>query len=142
MINKLSQPYIIQYPDFGETGTYFFTTTCGINYEVMFGRKKDNPLHITVVFGVVNDEFEGEEYIETNKGEHYKVMSTVVNIVKHYVQQKPHLRLLEFTGVSRPEENEKQHNLRNRFFSRYLTYIFDNNWKCSFDNNRVMVLRN
>ncbi len=34
------------------------------------------------VFGVVNDEFEGEEYVATNKGEVYQVMNTIVEIEK------------------------------------------------------------
>ncbi len=137
----LSKPFSIHYPDFGEVGVYHFVTASGINYEVMFGRKKDNPLNITVVFGVVNDEYDGEEYVETNKGEHYRVMSTVVNIIKHYMLQKPHLRLIEFSGVSRPEENEKQFNLRMRFFSRYLDIIFDRSWQFRFDSNRVIVTK-
>ena len=42
-------PYPILYPDFGENGLYNFTTKNGIQYEVMFGRRESNPLHVTVV---------------------------------------------------------------------------------------------
>jgi hypothetical protein len=132
-------PYPIVYPDFGENGLYRFTTKNGIQYEVMFGRRESNPLCVTVVFGVVNEEFDGEEYVETKRHDHYYVMATVVKIVKHYVESKTHLKLVEFTGVSREDENEKTINTRVKFFSRYLGQIFEKNWLFETYNNKLIA---
>lgn len=132
-------PYPILYPDFGENGLYSFTTKKGIQYEVMFGRRESNPLHVSVVFGVINEEFEGEEYSETKQHDQYYVMATVVKIVKHYITAKNHLKLVEFTGVSREDENEKTSNIRIRFFSRYLNDIFDNTWLFETKNNKLIA---
>jgi hypothetical protein len=132
-------PYPIVYPDFGENGLYSFITDYGIQYEVMFGRRENNPLHVTVVFGVVNEEFEGEEYSETKQHDQYYVMATVVKIVRHYIASKPHLKLLEFTGVNRDDESEKTSNTRIRFFSRYLKEIFDKTWIFESGNNKLIA---
>ncbi|HRG58343.1 MAG TPA: hypothetical protein PK323_05250 [Bacteroidia bacterium] len=131
--------YAITYPDFGENGLYTFITKSGIHYEVMFGRRESNPLHVTVVFGVINDEFDGEEYSETKQHDQYRVMSTVVKIVKHYIESKPHLKLVEFSGVSRDGESEKNSNIRIRFFSRYLKSIFDNTWRFDTMDNKIIA---
>ena len=132
-------PYPIVFPDFGENGLYSFTTKKGIHYEVLFGRRANNPLHVTVVFGVINDEFEGEEYSETNQHDHYYVMSTVVKILKHYIDSKPHIKLLEFTGVSREDESDETSNIRVRFFSRYLDKIFDKLWVIDPQHNKLIA---
>lgn len=135
-------PYPIEYPDFGENGLYSFTSKNGIQYEVMFGRRENNPLHVTVVFGVVNEEFEGEEYSETRQHDQYSVMATVVKIVRHYITSKPHLKLVEFTGVSREDESEKTSNIRFRFFSRYLDVLFDKSWVFETKENKLLARKN
>jgi hypothetical protein len=132
-------PYPILYPDFGENGLYSFTTKNGIQYEVMFGRRESNPLHVTVVFGVINEEFEGEEYSETKQHDQYKVIATVIKIVKHYISTKNHLKLVEFAGVSRDNESEKTSNIRMRFFSRYLNDIFDKTWLLETKENKMIA---
>ncbi len=135
-------PYPILYPDFGENGLYNFTTKNGIQYEVMFGRRESNPLHVTVVFGVINEEFEGEEYSETKHHDQYKVIATVIKIVKHYIATKNHLKLVEFAGVSRDNESEKTSNIRVRFFSRYLHDIFDESWLLEIKENKMIARKN
>jgi hypothetical protein len=135
-------PYPILYPDFGENGLYNFTTKNGIQYEVMFGRRESNPLHVSVVFGVINEEFEGEEYSETKQHDQYKVIATVIKIVKHYIATKNHLKLVEFAGVSRDNESEKTSNIRMRFFSRYLHDIFDESWLLEIKENKMIARKN
>ena len=135
-------PYPILYPDFGENGLYNFTTKNGIQYEVMFGRRESNPLHVSVVFGVINEEFEGEEYSETKHHDQYKVIATVIKIVKHYIATKNHLKLVEFAGVSRDNESEKTSNIRMRFFSRYLHDIFDESWLLEIKENKMIARKN
>jgi hypothetical protein len=133
------QIYPITYPDFGQNGLYRFTTDNGIHYEVMFGRREQNPLHVTVVFGVTNEEFEGEEYLETGQHEHFNVMATVVEIVKHYIKIRLSVKLIEFTGVARKGEVEKNSTVRLRFFSRYLKDIFQDNWLFEEHENKIIA---
>jgi hypothetical protein len=105
----------------------------------MFGRRESNPLHVTVVFGVINEEFEGEEYSETKQHDQYNVIATVIKIVKHYISTKNHLKLVEFAGVSRDNESEKTSNIRMRFFSRYLNHIFDKTWLLETKENKMIA---
>ena len=62
------EEYKIVPPAISTAGVYFFTTDSGVVYEVRFGRRQDNILHATIVFGVLNDEYDGEEYTVTNRG--------------------------------------------------------------------------
>ena len=74
MNEGLTNAFKIIPPAIPSAGIYFFTTDSGVKYEVRFGRRKDNILHATIVFGVINDEYEGEEYVETNRGEVYRAV--------------------------------------------------------------------
>ena len=97
-LRSLLQPYKIIPPPIESGSTYYFETDSGMNYEVRFGRKQNNILNTSIVFGVINDEFEGEEYSQTNKFEMYKVMATIVEIVRTYMQLHPKINCYEFTG--------------------------------------------
>ena len=131
--------YPIVYPAISSAGLYLFTTDGGVDYEVRFGRKQNNILHATVVFGVTNDEYEGEEYVETNKGELYSVMATVVAVVKIFLKEQPNLKCLEFTGVTKKNESDKKSGTRIKLYYRYLPQIFDNTWIIKAEENTIVV---
>ncbi len=135
------EPFKIIPPVIASGSVYLFTTDSGLEYEVRFARKKDNLLHATVAFGVLNDEFGGEEYSVTNRGEVYRVMATIVSIVRTYMAEHPNLRLVEFTGE--PTENELANSTTKRLslYNRYLKDIFDSNWKFRQVGNRVIADR-
>ena len=137
----LIEPFKIIPPAIVSGSIYLFTTDSGLEYEVRFARKKDNLLHTTVAFGVLNDEFGGEEYSVTNRGEVYRVMATIVSIVRTYMAEHPNLRLVEFTGE--PTENELADSTTKRLslYNRYLKDIFDSNWKFRQVGNRVIADR-
>jgi hypothetical protein len=120
---------------------YLFTTDSGIEYEVRFARKKDNLLHATVAFGVLNEEFGGEEYAVTNRGEVYRVMATIVDIVCNYMAEHPNLRLVEFTGEPKENESPDEATKRLNLYNRYLKFIFDSNWRYHQNGNRMIVER-
>ena len=136
-----AQPYIITPPAISSGSVYLFTTDSGIEYEVRFARKKDNLLHATVAFGVLNEEFGGEEYSVTNRGEVYRVMATIVKIVKNYMTEHPNLRLVEFTGEPKENESADQATKRLHLYNRYLKFIFDDSWKFRQAGNRMIVER-
>jgi hypothetical protein len=130
-------------PVIPSAGLYHFTTDSGVKYEVRFGRKKNNLLCATIVFGVINDEYDGEEYIETNKGDVYKVMNTIVKVVLLFKDQHPNIRSYEFTGE--PSRNENQTNKdptkRIKMYHRYVNRIFGDSWKCNFKGNKITVFK-
>jgi hypothetical protein len=136
------ETYTIIPPAIPSAGVYHFTTESGQEYEVRFGRRQDNILMATIVFGVINDEYEGEEYVVTNKGEVYKVMATIVEVVKMFMEQHPKVLSYEFTGYAKPGEEEKQETVRINMYKRYLPMIFDKTWKIDYKGNTIVVLKN
>ena len=84
-------PFKINFPAIKTGSVYTFQTQSGLDYEVRFARKKNNLLHATIAFGVLNDEYDGEEYVLTNKGEAYRIMSTIVTIFNNYKTEHPNI---------------------------------------------------
>ena len=131
----------IEYPPIPSAGVYYFTTRSGLRYEVRFGRLQDNILHANIVFGVIDDEFEGEEYVATNRGEVYQVMNTIVEIVKNYMKEHPKVNVYEFNAVGRDGEAENTENARMALYRRFLPKIFDSGWKFKIEGNFALVTR-
>lgn len=139
----------IEYPPIKSAGLYYFNTSSGLRYEVRFGRRQDNILHSTIVFGVINDEFEGEEYVTTNRGEVYRVMNTIVMIVKDFMEQHQKVNIYEFHAIDRDDEDERpsqqeqknkiKGNSRLKLYKRYLPKIFEKGWNFNFDGNNAVV---
>ncbi len=143
MSGDLTKSFTIVPPAIPSAGVYFFTTDSGVKYEVRFGRRKDNILHATIVFGVINDEFEGEEYVETNRGEVYKVMSTLVKIIRIFMAEHPKVMIYEFTGVAREGEPDEGATARLNLYKRYLPKIFPENegWGFRFQGSNAVVTK-
>lgn len=141
----------IEYPPIKSAGVYYFNTFSGLRYEVRFGRRQDNILHSTIVFGVINEEFEGEEYVTTNRGEVYKVMNTIVMIVKDFIDQHTKVNIYEFHAIDRDDEDEHasakeqknkiKGNARLKLYKRYLPKIFESGWNFNFDGNNAIVTK-
>lgn len=140
-MNKIV-PYEIVFPSIRSGAIYSFTTGSGVIYEVRFGRKEDNILHTSIVFGVTNEEYDGEEYSITNKGEMYRVMRTIVEIVKFYLQEHPNITQFEYTGEQSQKEKERSKNARLALYSRYIDQVFDNNWEVIQKDSKVIIKRN
>jgi hypothetical protein len=124
----------IEYPPIKSAGVYYFNTSSGLRYEVRFGRRQDNILHSTIVFGVINDEFEGEEYVTTNRGEVYRVMNTIVMIVKDFMEQHQKVNIYEFHAIDRDDEEDRssQQDQKNKIKG-------NSRLKLYFDGNNVIV---
>ncbi len=131
--------YDIVYPKIRSGNEYFFTTDSGVDYEVRFGRKQQDILSATIVFGVLNDEFDGEEYAVTNRGEVFRVMSTIVKVVNIYKEEHPNIHSYEFTGEPTSGEEENEPTIRLKMYIRYLSRIFDPSWHIHADGNKVVV---
>lgn len=142
----------IEFPPIKSAGVYYFNTSSGLRYEVRFGRRQDNILHSTIVFGVINEEFEGEEYVTTNRGEVYRVMNTIVKIVKDFMEQHSKVNIYEFHAIDRDDEdvhivdtdvqkNKIKGNARLKLYKRYLPKIFNTDWNFNFDGNNAIVTK-
>ncbi len=139
MSNSYQNILPIEYPNIPSAGVYYFNTKSGLRYEVRFGRLQDNILHSNIVFGVINDEFEGEEYVATNRGEVYQVMNTIVEIVKNYMKEHAKVNIYEFNAVGREGEDENTENARMALYRRFLPKIFEDGWKFKIDGNFALV---
>ncbi len=133
------QPYHIIPPVIKSGTVYSFITDSGVNYEVRFGRKQNNILNSTIVFGVTNEEYDGEEYSVTNKGEVYKVMATIVEVVRQYKKEHPNINLFEYTGEQSEKEKIKNRNVRLALYNRYIRRVFDNKWTVENKENKVVI---
>jgi hypothetical protein len=130
----------IQLPSIPSGQVYGFVTENDIEYEVRFARKKDNILHVIIAFGVLNEEFEDDEYALTNKGDIFKVMNTIVAIIKIYFSEHQHIRIFEFTGVSK-EDDKNETSQRSMLYIRYLPKIFNDQWEVEKIGNKFIVTK-
>ncbi len=133
--------YKIIAPAIASAGVYFFTTDSDMQYEVRFGRRQDNILHATIVFGVINEEFDGEEYVVVNRGEVFRVMTTIVEIVKMFMAEHSKIMCYEFTGIPKDGEDESKTSKRNVLYKRFLPKIFESGWDFNFTGNSAIVTR-
>ena len=133
-VDKFGNNYFeIEFPAIKSASAYYFETPSGLRYEVRFGRRQDNILHATIVFGVINEEFEGEEYVATNRGEVYGVMSTISEIVRTFMLEHPKITTYEFHVHT---------NARMYLYRRYLPRIFDKTWSIDIKGNFALVKKN
>lgn len=132
--------YPIEFPAIKSASVFYFNTPSGLRYEVRFGRRQDNILHATIVFGVINDEFEGEEYVATNRGEVYGVMRTISEIVRAFMTEHPKMMTYEFNAVDKEDEDGRHQNARMLLYKRYLPQIFDTTqWLFEIEANNALV---
>jgi hypothetical protein len=137
----MPQIFPIVFPNIPSGDVYYFTTTSETKYEVRFGRRRDNIFHATIVFGVVNDEYKGEEYTTTNKGELYNVMATISEVIRIFMTHHPRMLIYEFTAVAKENEDEETITVRRHLYERYLGDIFGSKWTYEFKGNTVLVRR-
>lgn len=138
-MNEKLTPYHIVSPVIKSGTVYSFKTDSGVNYEVRFGRKQNNILNATIVFGVTNEEYDGEEYTITNKGEVYKVMATIVEVVRKYKKEHPNINSYEYTGEQSDQEKKKNKNVRLALYSRYIYKVFSVKWEVTKLDDKVII---
>jgi hypothetical protein len=130
-------------PPIPSTGKYYFTTDKGLEYEVRFGRKQSDILHANIVFGVINEEYEGEEYVLVNKGEIFSVMQTIEAIIQDFFLKNPNIHGFEFSGEPiRADTVVTRVTKRTRVYMRYARKIFPKEtWDIRLEGNKVFIDR-
>lgn len=140
---KLPKVFKYHHPPIASAGVYYFTSDAGVDYEVRFGRKQGNILAVNIVFGVLNDEYDGEEYVLTNKGEFYSIMATMEAIIMDFREKNPNVHTFEFSGEPRDErETLDKPTKRTLLYLKYARKIFPaSEWKHSLEGNKVVIER-
>ncbi len=133
-----SRPYEIRTPEIQSGDTYYFTTDSGLQYQVRFGKKRDNYLGNIINFSVLSEEFE-DEYSETNRGEIYRIIATVIEIVRIYHENHEHSDTYEFTGEFKDKHDSQNASIRSRLYYRYAQRILSKHWKAELEENKVTI---
>ncbi len=138
-------PKVFKYitPPIPSAGVYFFTTDADILYEVRFGRKQSDILSVNIVFGVLNDEFDGEEYTLTNRGEFYSVMMTILEIIEHFKSLNKNVHHYEFSGEpTQSHEISDGPTKRTNVYFKWAKRVFpESEWKHRLEGNKVVIER-
>jgi hypothetical protein len=135
-----SRPYKILSPEIQSGDTYYFTTDSGLKYQVRFGKKRNNYLCNIVNFSVLSEEFE-DEYSETNRGEVYRIIATIIEIISLYHMNHFHSDSYEFTGEYKDEHETQEASIRSRLYFRYAQRILNENWQPILEGNKVTITK-
>lgn len=133
-------PYEVEIPAIKSASDYYFTTDSGLRYQVLFARKKEKYLEHIVNFGVLNEEFE-DEYSETNRGEIYKIIATVVEIIRIYQEIHYYSTAYEFSGEFKDNNEQEQSSIRSRLYLRKAKRILHPSWTAAMIGNKVILSR-
>jgi hypothetical protein len=133
-------PYPIQVPEIRSGSDYYFETASGLRYQVLFAKKKNSYLENIVNFSVLNEEFE-DEYSETNRGEIYRVIATVVEIIRMYHENHAYSTSYEFSGEFKKGNEDRETSIRTLLYYRKAREIMNPCWDIILTGNRVVVHR-
>ena len=115
-----------------EQDTDYLEKVYGKNNMILYGddKNKDIPdnqkrvLDDTVLeinFGVIDPETDKPDAnIITNKGDLYKVMNTVVAIVKEDIQNHDDIKYIAFNATARKGKDKKSSNIRANLYTKYI----------------------
>jgi len=117
-------------PDFGDYfRLYEFVTDLGTHYEVMFeieeDYSKDEPWEfMNIEFGVDEKDGGGVSYkVETNRGEVFRVMATIVDITKKILKERKNIKTLTFSGAKKDEGDNRRNNLYMAYIKKHIPNV-------------------
>ena len=133
--------YDIKRPEIESGSTYYFQTASGLTYQVTFGKKKNNYLGNILNFSVLSEEYE-DEYSETNRGEVYSIIRTMIEIIRIYHQNHPYSNSYEFSGEFKDDRDADKTSIRSKLYFREAQRVIDQNyWNLSLEENKVILTR-
>jgi len=136
----LMKSYPIELPDIKSGSTYYFETDSGLRYEVLFAKKKDSYLENIINFSVLNEEFD-DEYSITNRGEIYRVIATVIEIILIYHENHSYSISYEFSGEFKEGNENRTTSIRTLLYYRKAREIMHPAWNVVLTGNKVIVHR-
>ncbi len=132
------QHYPIRSPEIKSGSTYYFETESRLRYQVLFAKRKNHYLENIVNFSVLSDEFE-DEYSETNRGEIYRVIATVVEVIRIYHNQHSYSTSYEFSGEFKKGNEMRETSIRTLLYYRKARQNMHPLWQIDLSGNRVVV---
>ena len=133
-------PYPIQTPEIKSGAAYYFETGSGLRDQVLFAKKKNSYLENIVNFSVLSEDFE-DEYSETNRGEIYRVIATVVEIIRIYHHHHSYSTSYEFSGEFKEGNDHRETSIRTLLYYRKAKEIMHPAWEIDIRGNKVVVRR-
>lgn len=133
-------PYAVEPPAIPTGEAYYFRSGSGLRYQVLFARKKSNYLANIINFSVLDDAFENE-YSETNRGELYRIVATVAEIIRIFHEHHPLSASYEFSGEFKQGNEGREASIRTRLYFRMARELLAPGWKLSMEGNKVLVSR-
>lgn len=131
--------FAVKKPDIVSGAVYYFETDSKLVYQVTFGKKKNNYLGNIVNFSVLSEDYE-DEYSETNRGEVYRIISTMIYILISYHEAHPYSNSYEFSGEYKDDEDRSTPSIRTRLYIRTAYKFVDMNyWELSLEGNKVVI---
>lgn len=137
---KTVENFPVEAPSIKSGEAYYFETNSGLRYQVLFARKKKSYLEHIVNFSVLNEEFE-DEYSETNRGEVYRVIATVVEIIRLFHENHPFSVSYEFSGEFKKGNENRDSSIRTLLYFRKAQNIMHPSWQIEKEGNKVTVHR-
>ena len=137
---QVLKAYPIEKPEIKSGATYYFETTSGLRYEVLFAKKMNNYLENIINFSVLNEEFD-DEYSETNRGEIYRVIATVVEIILIYHKNHSYSTSYEFSGEFKDGNESRSTSIRTLLYYRKAKEIMNSAWNIDLCGNKVSIHR-
>jgi cytidyltransferase-like protein len=98
-------------------GTYLFISDSGNKYVVYIDEVNEN--RIVIDFGI-SDETGDIDYPETNVGELYKVMSTIIAIAKDYISKHPEIEIISWSSVAKRGQKKIGDTQRDKLYKLIL----------------------
>ena len=101
---------------------YIFTTDSGLEYQVMTELGSEETL--TVEYGVEVTTKQGNKSIDyelvTNRGELFRIMATVVDIVQEFMKKNPEVKYIEFEGSKNKAGDQRRNKLYMQYVKKHL----------------------
>ena len=131
-------------PDFGfNYRLYEFVTDLDTHYEVMFDIEEDFSKDgewetMNIEYGVDEKDGGGVDYkVETNKGELFRVMATIVDITKEILKERKNIKTLTFSGAKKDVNDNRRNNLYMAYIKKHIPNI--KNIEVGFSEIRVDI---
>ena len=88
----------------------------------------------------MSEEFE-DEYSETNRGEVYRIIATVIEIVRLFHEVHPYSASYEFSGEFKEGNEDRETSIRTLLYVREAGRILHPSWEIHQKGNRVIISR-